>query len=155
MQRNLSNMTNQLEQARLTLMHEKKKEATLCRQVNNHKMWHARVLSKVQSTEHSIQGLDQVVALLQEQDAFKSEAFSITLPVVNVSPTCQGARGFAGGSYTASFTPPHTATGSTIATPADVPTTIQRMVVNPYATPPRNLVVDLTLASEEHLSTNG
>ena len=148
-------MTYQLEQARLTLTHEKKKEATLFRQVNNHKMWHARALSKVQCAERSIQGLDQVVTLLQEQDAFESEAFSVTLPVVNVSPACQGAGGFAGGSYAACFTPPHTATGFTVTTPAVMPTTIQRMVVNPYATPPRNLTVDLTLASEEHPSTNG
>ena len=121
-------MTYQLEQARLTLTHEKTKERTLYRQVNNHKMWHARQLAQVQTTERSIQGLDQVVALLKEQDTFEREAFSMTLPVV-VHPYA---------------TPPRNlAVDLTLASE------------NPYATPPSNMAVDLTLASEEDHSANG
>ena len=145
-------MTYQLEQARLTLTHKKKKEATLFRQVKNHKKWHARALSTVQNAERSIQGLEQVVSLLQEQDELESAAFGMTHPPHSV--TGSTITTITGGSYAAGFTPPHSATGSTVTTTADVPTIIPRMVVNPYATPPLNLAVDLTLANEEHISAN-
>jgi len=149
-QRNLRDMIYKLEQARLEWTREKKREATLFRQKENVKKWHASAVSKVKDHQRSIQGLEQVVTLLKKQDALESPALGMTDPPCSV--TGSTITTVTGGSYAANFTPPHSATGATVTTQADVPT-IPRVVVNPYATPPRNLAIDLTLANEADVPT--